>query len=122
MKVSERKISIDEVMQAGRAGTLREMWGTGTAAVVSPVGELGYKGEKLSIGNGHTGIADAEALRLHRRYPVRHAGRSAWLDQRGEGAGGRLIRLEALNQLNLNLGAACRISGVQGESHARTAA
>jgi branched-chain amino acid aminotransferase len=56
MKVSERKISIDEVMAAGRAGTLREMWGTGTAAVVSPVGELGYKGEKLSIGNGHTGI------------------------------------------------------------------
>ncbi|TCI00966.1 branched-chain amino acid aminotransferase [Roseococcus sp. SYP-B2431] len=56
MKVSERKISIDEVMEAGRQGTLREMWGTGTAAVVSPVGELGYKGEKLSIGNGHTGL------------------------------------------------------------------
>ncbi|WP_421995333.1 branched-chain amino acid aminotransferase [Roseococcus sp.] len=56
LKVSERKISIDEVMAAGRAGTLREMWGTGTAAVVSPVGELGYKGEKLSIGNGHTGM------------------------------------------------------------------
>ena len=56
MKVSERKISIDEVMAAVRAGTLREMWGTGTAAVVSPVGELGYKGEKLSIGNGHTGL------------------------------------------------------------------
>ena len=54
--VSERKISIDEVMQAGRDGTLREMWGTGTAAVVSPVGELGYKGEKISIGNGHTGM------------------------------------------------------------------
>ena len=56
LKVSERKISIDEVMAAGRDGTLREMWGTGTAAVVSPVGELGYKGEKLSIGNGHTGM------------------------------------------------------------------
>jgi branched-chain amino acid aminotransferase len=55
-KVSERKISIDEVMQAGRDGTLREMWGTGTAAVVSPVGELGYKGEKISIGNGQTGL------------------------------------------------------------------
>jgi branched-chain amino acid aminotransferase len=54
--VSERRIAIDEVMQAGRDGTLREMWGTGTAAVVSPVGELGYKGEKISIGNGHTGL------------------------------------------------------------------
>ena len=38
LHVSERPISIDEVMQAGRDGTLREMWGTGTAAVVSPVG------------------------------------------------------------------------------------
>ncbi len=55
VKVSERKVSIDEVMQAGRDGTLKEMWGTGTAAVVSPVGELGYKGEKISIGNGQTG-------------------------------------------------------------------
>ncbi|WP_367615550.1 branched-chain amino acid aminotransferase [Pseudoroseomonas ludipueritiae] len=55
-KVSERKVSIDEVMEAGRNGTLREMWGTGTAAVVSPVGELGYKGEKISIGNGQTGM------------------------------------------------------------------
>ncbi|MBE9605958.1 branched-chain amino acid aminotransferase [Acetobacteraceae bacterium H6797] len=55
LKVSERRISIDEVMEAGRKGTLLEMWGTGTAAVVSPVGELGYKGEKLIIGNGQTG-------------------------------------------------------------------
>ncbi|MDI3307940.1 MAG: branched-chain amino acid aminotransferase [Acetobacteraceae bacterium] len=55
MRVSERPISIQEVMQAGRDGTLREMWGTGTAAVVSPVGELGYKGERISIGNGQTG-------------------------------------------------------------------
>ena len=55
LPVSERRVSIDEVMQAGRNGTLREMWGTGTAAVVSPVGELGYKGETISIGNGQTG-------------------------------------------------------------------
>ncbi|WP_424137773.1 branched-chain amino acid aminotransferase [Roseomonas chloroacetimidivorans] len=55
LKVSERKISIDEVMQAGRDGTLQEMWGTGTAAVVSPVGELGYKGETIKIGDGQTG-------------------------------------------------------------------
>lgn len=53
--VSERRITIDEVMQAGHDGTLREMWGTGTAAVVSPVGELGYKDDKVFIGNGGTG-------------------------------------------------------------------
>jgi branched-chain amino acid aminotransferase len=53
--VSERPVSIQEVMQAGREGKLTEMWGTGTAAVVSPVGELGYKGDRISIGNGQTG-------------------------------------------------------------------
>ena len=55
MTVTERRITIDEVMAAGRNGTLREMWGTGTAAVVSPVGELGYQGEKIVIGGGQTG-------------------------------------------------------------------
>jgi branched-chain amino acid aminotransferase len=55
MKVSERPITIDEVMQAGRNGTLKEMWGTGTAAVVSPVGTLGYKGEQITINGGQTG-------------------------------------------------------------------
>ena len=55
LKVTERAISIDEVMEAGRHGTLREMWGTGTAAVVSPVGTLGYKGEDILINGGETG-------------------------------------------------------------------
>ncbi|MBL6456733.1 branched-chain amino acid aminotransferase [Belnapia sp. T6] len=55
LKVTERPISIDEVMQAGRDGTLREMWGTGTAAVVSPVGTLGYRGEDILINGGETG-------------------------------------------------------------------
>ena len=55
LKVSERPISIDEVMQAADNGTLQEMWGTGTAAVVSPVGELGYKDRKITINGGKTG-------------------------------------------------------------------
>ncbi len=55
LRVTERQISIEEVMAAGRDGTLREIWGTGTAAVVSPVGELGYQGQKLVVGNGETG-------------------------------------------------------------------
>ena len=55
LKVSERQIGIDEVMEAGRSGALREMWGTGTAAVVSPVGTLGYKGEDVTINGGETG-------------------------------------------------------------------
>ncbi|TCZ65346.1 branched-chain amino acid aminotransferase [Roseicella aquatilis] len=55
LRVTERPITIEEVMQAGRDGTLREMWGTGTAAVVSPVGTLGYRGEDVTINGGQTG-------------------------------------------------------------------
>jgi branched-chain amino acid aminotransferase len=55
LKVSERPISIDEVMEAADAGTLHEGWGTGTAAVISPVGELAYKGRQVVINNGQIG-------------------------------------------------------------------
>ena len=54
-KVEERELSIDELMEAGRTGALKEAWGTGTAAVISPVGELCYKGEKVLINNFKTG-------------------------------------------------------------------
>ncbi|MBQ6752345.1 MAG: branched-chain amino acid aminotransferase [Clostridia bacterium] len=47
--VEERKISADELFDALRAGKLEEAWGTGTAAVVSPIGELSYKGEKYTV-------------------------------------------------------------------------
>ncbi|APH73141.1 branched-chain amino acid aminotransferase [Aquibium oceanicum] len=52
---SERPIDIEEVMAAGRDGRLEEMWGVGTAAVVSPVGELTYRGESVAINGGRTG-------------------------------------------------------------------
>ena len=50
-KVSERRLSVDELGEALKAGKLEEAWGTGTAAVVSPIGELCYKGEKFTIIN-----------------------------------------------------------------------
>lgn len=53
--VSERELSIDDLMEAGRNGTLEEAFGTGTAAVISPVGELCYKGEVITINNFKTG-------------------------------------------------------------------
>jgi len=53
--VSERQVSIDEVAEAHRAGALAEVWGTGTAAVISPVGELAYKGVKMVINGGQIG-------------------------------------------------------------------
>ncbi|WP_308637196.1 branched-chain amino acid aminotransferase [Paenibacillus silvisoli] len=53
--VEERVLSIDELYEAGRNGTLEEAFGTGTAAVISPIGEMNWNGEKLIIGEGKTG-------------------------------------------------------------------
>jgi branched-chain amino acid aminotransferase len=55
LRVSERPVSIDEVTAAADDGTLREAWGTGTAAVISPVGELSYKGQRIVINGGRIG-------------------------------------------------------------------
>ena len=54
-KVSEKKISIDEIHAAYKAGKIEEVFGTGTAAVISPVGELCYNGEKMVINNNEIG-------------------------------------------------------------------
>ncbi len=55
MPVSERRISIDEVFEAHTAGRLSEIFGSGTAAVVSPVGELKYEDRVITIGGGKVG-------------------------------------------------------------------
>ncbi len=43
IKVEERPIEIAEIIEAHKAGELKEMFGTGTAAVISDVGELSYQ-------------------------------------------------------------------------------
>ena len=53
--VEERLLSIDELEAAMENGTLEEAWGCGTAAVVSPIGELCYKGVKYPVNNGEIG-------------------------------------------------------------------
>lgn len=55
LKVVERRLSIDEVTDAAKTGALKEMFGTGTAAVISPVGELSYKGNSIIINDGKIG-------------------------------------------------------------------
>lgn len=55
MNVVERRLSIDEVVEASKSGKLKEMFGTGTAAVISPVGELKYKDEEITINNNKIG-------------------------------------------------------------------
>lgn len=53
--VSEERLPITDVMKASREGKLEEVFGTGTAAVISPVGELRYEGEVAHIGSGKIG-------------------------------------------------------------------
>jgi len=55
VRVSERPISIDEVVEASRTGALKEVWGTGTAAVISPVGELAYQRQRIVVNGGKIG-------------------------------------------------------------------
>ena len=54
-KVSERRLSIDEVVKAADEGTLEEAFGTGTAAVISPIGELIVGDKKIVINDGKIG-------------------------------------------------------------------
>ncbi len=55
IRVAERPITITEVLTAARNELLREVFGAGTAAVISPVGELSYKDEAVVVNNGQAG-------------------------------------------------------------------
>ncbi len=54
-KVSERLLSVEELGEALENGKLEEAWGCGTAAVVSPIGELCYKDKKFAVNGGKIG-------------------------------------------------------------------
>lgn len=54
-KVTERLISIQEIYDEYSKGNLLEAFGTGTAAVISPVGELNWNNKKIILNNGKTG-------------------------------------------------------------------
>ena len=53
--VEERRISADELFEAARDGKLEEAWGSGTAAVISPIGVLARGDEKVTINGGQIG-------------------------------------------------------------------
>ncbi len=55
MKVTERKVSLSEIVEAHKKGLLKEAFGTGTAAVISPVGELASSQFVLKINDGVKG-------------------------------------------------------------------
>jgi len=55
LKTTERPISIDEVVRANENGNLKEIFSTGTAAVISPIGELSYQEQVIRINKGRAG-------------------------------------------------------------------
>ena len=54
-EVEERLFSVDELFEAVENGTLEEAWGTGTAAVVSPIGHLFYNNKEYTISDNKIG-------------------------------------------------------------------
>ena len=62
-KVVERRISIDEIYAAHERGELQEVFGSGTAAVISPVGHIKYDGREITIGDGGVGPFSARLFK-----------------------------------------------------------
>ena len=63
MKVTERRIGIDEVYAANQRGELKEIFGSGTAAVISPVGHMKFDGTEITIGDGGVGPVSARLFK-----------------------------------------------------------
>ena len=60
IEVEERRIAIDEVIRRSEDGTLREAFGAGTAAVITPIGRIGFDGKQYEINGGASGPLGAE--------------------------------------------------------------
>jgi len=60
VNVSERKLSAQELFDAHAKGKLVEAFGTGTAAVISPIGELNWRGKSITIADGKIGELSAK--------------------------------------------------------------
>ncbi len=66
--VEERKISIDEVVDAYKDGNITEVFGTGTAAVIAPIKELNYKGFDMNFNTDNYKISGC-SKKMADRYP-----------------------------------------------------
>lgn len=82
LKVTERKLGIDEVLQAMQQGRLQEAFGTGTAAVISPIGKLFYQGKDWILNDQKIGPV---ASRLYNEITAIQYGESedkfGWLEK-----------------------------------------
>jgi branched-chain amino acid aminotransferase len=80
VSVEERRVSLAELQQAGKAGTLEEVFGTGTASLVAPIGELSWGADAIKVsGTGALGEKLRATLAGIQRGEV--ADKYGWLDQ-----------------------------------------
>jgi branched-chain amino acid aminotransferase len=54
-RVRQRRVTMEEILEARRIGRLREMWGCGTGAGIAPIGELGWGAERIVVGDAGEG-------------------------------------------------------------------
>ncbi|HAA58605.1 MAG TPA: branched chain amino acid aminotransferase, partial [Myxococcales bacterium] len=80
--VSERLLSIDEVVEAAKDGSLKEIFGCGTAAIIAPVKQFVYQGETYQVADGGTGELSARLYKtiLDIQYG-RTAGPEGWVER-----------------------------------------
>ena len=62
LTVSERPVTMSEVKSAAKNGSLVELFGAGTAAVISPVDRIGYLGEDVLIPTGEDGMGEVSRV------------------------------------------------------------
>ncbi|MHA1577012.1 MAG: branched-chain amino acid aminotransferase [Candidatus Thorarchaeota archaeon] len=55
LRITERKIDVDEVISGIKTGKVKEIFGCGTAAVIAPIGHLHYQNERHTVNNGSVG-------------------------------------------------------------------
>lgn len=55
LQVEVRRVTVDELLEGLKSGAITEIFATGTAAVITAIGEIGWKGERLDVGDGKTG-------------------------------------------------------------------
>lgn len=77
--VEERRINIDELVEAYKAGLLTEVFGTGTAAVIAPVKELSYKGYSMTFDTAAYTISPAIKAWLNDIREGRIADKFGWM-------------------------------------------
>lgn len=65
ISVEEREITVDELLTAHKSGTLKEIFGTGTAVTVLPISGFGYRGNRFSIISNEEKTSDLLKIKLN---------------------------------------------------------